>query len=123
MKPPCHSIRGGLDTRADSLMGWPRPDVRTIKDRRGLSREELMMPEESPSGVVPASGLPEPEMVTGLSLSAAHDMLDWLERQGCSHLEVKMQADGFSIRCLCPPGFHLERGLDGEVRLRSGDRQ
>jgi CheY-like chemotaxis protein len=55
--------------------------------------------------------------VAGLSLSEAGELLDWLERQGCSQLEVKPDGDNFSVSCLCPPGFRLERGGEGAVRL------
>jgi CheY-like chemotaxis protein len=60
---------------------------------------------------------PETASVSGLSMGEAQELLDWLERQGCSQLEVHSRGNDFSVSCLCPPGFRLERGPEGGVRL------
>jgi CheY-like chemotaxis protein len=56
--------------------------------------------------------------VDGLTMREAEGLLDWLERQGCTHLEVACP-DGilFAARCLCPPDLSLVRGPDGCVSL------
>jgi CheY-like chemotaxis protein len=58
------------------------------------------------------------EWVTGLSLTEARDLLDWLENQGCTGLEVSCpEGAGFAVRCVCPPGLRLGRDEGGQVRL------
>jgi CheY-like chemotaxis protein len=55
--------------------------------------------------------------VDGLTFAAAEGLLDWLERQGCSGLEVSCGEGGFAVRCLCPPGFRLHRDGNGDISL------
>jgi CheY-like chemotaxis protein len=56
--------------------------------------------------------------VTGLTLTEARDLLDWLESHGCTGLEVYgEEGGGFAVRCLCPPGLRLARDAGGQVTL------
>lgn len=56
-------------------------------------------------------------VVSGLSKPEAEDLLDWLENHGCTGLAVTTEGDGFAVRCICPPGFHLAPQEGGGVRL------
>jgi CheY-like chemotaxis protein len=58
-----------------------------------------------------------PEWMTGLGRDEAEDLLDWLEQQGCTQLEVDLRDDGWAVGCACPPGLHLGRNARGEVTL------
>jgi CheY-like chemotaxis protein len=59
--------------------------------------------------------------VTGMTLTQARELLDWLENHGCTGLEVSCDEEaGFGVRCLCPPGLRLGRDAAGAVRLRPG---
>jgi CheY-like chemotaxis protein len=64
----------------------------------------------------PAAG-PLPGVVMGLTMANARDLLDWLQNQGCTKLEVAMTDGTFAVRCLCPPGRRLVQSEDGDVRL------
>jgi CheY-like chemotaxis protein len=56
--------------------------------------------------------------VDGLTMRQAEELLDWLERQGCTHLEAACPTgDLFAVRGLCPPDLSLVRDPDGGVRL------
>jgi hypothetical protein len=56
--------------------------------------------------------------VAGLTLREAEELLDWLENQGCTGLEVAHRGGtGFVVRCVCPPGLRLGRDEGGRVRL------
>jgi hypothetical protein len=51
----------------------------------------------------------------------AQDLLDWLERQGCTESALDVQADGyFAVRCICPSGLQLQRDLDGCIHMAPG---
>jgi hypothetical protein len=61
---------------------------------------------------------PRPGWVGGLTLAEARDLLDWLENQGCTGVQVSAEeGGGFAVRCACPPGFRLARDAGGLVRL------
>ena len=55
--------------------------------------------------------------VSELTARQAEDLLDWLEDQGCTNLEVTLDEDSFTVRCDCPPGLRLAQEDDGEVHL------
>jgi CheY-like chemotaxis protein len=60
----------------------------------------------------------EPEWITGLSLSQARDLMDWLENHGCTQLELDCRSDqGFAVRCSCPQGQRLGRDERGCLRF------
>jgi hypothetical protein len=69
--------------------------------------------------VVRAAGARSPpEWITGLTFAEAEELLDWLEGQGCTGLEVSCEEGaGVAVRCTCPPGFRLTRNADGRIRL------
>src|SRR5437763_4291879 len=61
---------------------------------------------------------PEAGWVTGLTLTEAQDLLDWLENHGCTGLEVSCpEGTAFAVRCVCPPGLRLGRDQGGQVCL------
>jgi CheY-like chemotaxis protein len=61
---------------------------------------------------------PPPEWITGLTFAEAEELLDWLERRGCTGLELSCEEGaGVAVRCTCPPGFRLTRGADGRIRF------
>jgi CheY-like chemotaxis protein len=55
--------------------------------------------------------------VSGLTLSQAEELLDWLQNHGCTSLEVMLDGSGATVRCLCPPGSRLVVDADGTARL------
>jgi hypothetical protein len=56
--------------------------------------------------------------VTDLTKTAAENLLDWLERQGCQHLTVTTSEQGtFGVRFSCPTGLRAKRDPDGGVSL------
>jgi CheY-like chemotaxis protein len=56
--------------------------------------------------------------VGGLGFTEAQDLLDWLERKGCTESALDVQDDGyFAVRCTCPSGLQLRRDLDGSIHL------
>jgi CheY-like chemotaxis protein len=55
--------------------------------------------------------------VSGLTLTEAGDLLDRLERCGCTHLELVLEGNTVGVCCVCPPGLRLGRDSDGAVRL------
>jgi hypothetical protein len=58
------------------------------------------------------------EEVWGLGFAEAQELLDVLERLGCSGVEVSLQEDGlFGVRCTCPVGLQLQRSPGGRVQL------
>jgi len=57
-------------------------------------------------------------VVSGLTKAQAEDVLDWLENHQCTGLAVTVEEGGFSVRCVCPPGFRLDQEKDGGLRLR-----
>jgi len=59
-------------------------------------------------------------VVSGLTRPQAEDLLDWLQNQGCTRLEVLLAEGTFTVRCQCPPGMRLVRGEGGSVRLLRG---
>jgi CheY-like chemotaxis protein len=60
----------------------------------------------------------EPEWVTGLNLTEARDLMDWLENHGCTQLAVDCRGEeGFAVRCTCPQGQRLGRDAGGRVCL------
>jgi CheY-like chemotaxis protein len=61
----------------------------------------------------------EPEWVDGLTMAEARDLMDWLENNGCSGLELDWRGEGkFAVRCLCPPpNLRLGRDEEGRIRL------
>jgi CheY-like chemotaxis protein len=61
--------------------------------------------------------VPPATVVSGLSKREAEDLLDWLENHGCTELSVTIEAGGFAVRCLCPPGLHLVQHEGRGVRL------
>jgi CheY-like chemotaxis protein len=60
---------------------------------------------------------PESEQIAVATLAEAQEMLDWLENQGCTHLEFRIQSPAFVVSFVAPPGFHLRPNEDGEPRL------
>jgi hypothetical protein len=51
----------------------------------------------------------------------AEDLLDWLENQGCTGVEVAhREGTGFAVRYVCPPALRLGRDEGGKVRLFKG---
>jgi DNA-binding response OmpR family regulator len=59
----------------------------------------------------------EMAVVSELTAREAEDLLDWLENQGCTDLEVTLDDKTFTVRCVCPPGIRLTREDDGELHL------
>jgi CheY-like chemotaxis protein len=61
----------------------------------------------------------EPEWVDGLTMAEARDLMDWLENNGCTGLELDWRGEeNFAVRCLCPPpNARLGRDEEGRVRL------
>jgi CheY-like chemotaxis protein len=60
----------------------------------------------------------EPGWVSGLNLTQAQELLDWLENHGCTGLEMQYEGEtGFAVRCTCPPGLKLDRDEWGAVHL------
>jgi CheY-like chemotaxis protein len=61
----------------------------------------------------------EAEWITGLGLTEAQQLMDWLENNGCAGLELDMRnEEGFAVRCCQPPpGLRLGRDENGTVRL------
>jgi CheY-like chemotaxis protein len=55
--------------------------------------------------------------VSGLGFAEAERLLDGLERQGCTVLRAALEEGGVTVSCVCPPGFTLVRGGEGEVGL------
>jgi CheY-like chemotaxis protein len=56
--------------------------------------------------------------LTGLTLTEARDLLDWLENQGCTDLEsTYREGEGFAVRCTCPPGLRLGRDASDRADL------
>jgi len=51
------------------------------------------------------------------NLSDAGDLLDWLERAGCTSLEMSLDDDAVTVRCVCPPGYQIVRDQTGDVCL------
>jgi CheY-like chemotaxis protein len=45
----------------------------------------------------------EPWAVPGLTLGQAEQLLDWMENQGCMHLEITLDEGGVTVHCLRPP--------------------
>jgi CheY-like chemotaxis protein len=64
----------------------------------------------------PAEG--EMGQLTCASLVEAEELLDWLQNQRCTRIEVSMKDDQFTVRCICPPGLRLVRDDAGLVRLQ-----
>jgi CheY-like chemotaxis protein len=63
-------------------------------------------------------GRAEAGWVTGLGVAEAEELLDWLENQGCTGLELEWRQEaGFAVRCACPPGLRLGRDETGRVAL------
>ncbi len=64
---------------------------------------------------------PEISVVSGLSFEEATRLLDWLERRGCTELQVLLDDAGtFSVRCTCPAGERLIRDDRGQVGFLPG---
>jgi CheY-like chemotaxis protein len=59
----------------------------------------------------------QPGVASGLTLAQAEELLDWLENQGCTQLEMTMTDDGVTVRCLCPPGRRLVQNESGQVLM------
>jgi CheY-like chemotaxis protein len=58
------------------------------------------------------------EWVSGLNLTQAQELLDWLENHGCTRLAMQCRGEaGFAVRCACPPGLKLNRDEWGAVHL------
>jgi CheY-like chemotaxis protein len=55
--------------------------------------------------------------VSGLTMSEARDLLDWLENHGCTRLEAQRHGERWAVGCVCPPGFRLGRDEKGAVCL------
>jgi CheY-like chemotaxis protein len=55
--------------------------------------------------------------VSELTARQAEELMDWLENQGCTNLEVSLDDETFTVRCDCPPGLRLAQEADGEVHL------
>ena len=56
--------------------------------------------------------------VSGLNLTEAQELLDWLENHGCTRLEIQCQSEtGFAVSCACPPGLKLGRDEWGALHL------
>jgi DNA-binding response OmpR family regulator len=63
----------------------------------------------------------ECEWVTGLGMAEAQDLMDWLENNGCTNLEVACHGnEGFAVRATCPPGKRLGRDEKGQIRIMPG---
>jgi CheY-like chemotaxis protein len=60
---------------------------------------------------------PTPCSVSGLTFSEAESLLDWLQNQGCTHIQAGAEPDGVTVSCVCPPGIRLFRDVQGRVRL------
>jgi CheY-like chemotaxis protein len=59
-----------------------------------------------------------PGWISGLTMTQAQELLDWLENHGCTGLEIQHQSEtGFAVRCVCPPGLKLARNERGAVHL------
>lgn len=56
-------------------------------------------------------------VVSGLTREQAHDVLDWLEKHGCTGLIVTIEEDGVAVRCICPRGLRLTQDPDGDLCL------
>jgi CheY-like chemotaxis protein len=71
------------------------------------------------AAVGPQAGPGEAGGVSNLTFAEAEELLDLLQRQNCSGLEVTLEEDegGVTVRCLCPPGLRLVRDEGGAVRL------
>jgi CheY-like chemotaxis protein len=50
-------------------------------------------------------------------LVEAEDLLDWLENNGCTGIEVSVKGGQMTVRFVCPPGLRLVRDDSGQVRL------
>jgi CheY-like chemotaxis protein len=59
----------------------------------------------------------EAVVVSELTAREAEDLLDWLQNHGGTDLEVSLDDEGFTVRCLCPSGLRLTRENDGAVRF------
>jgi CheY-like chemotaxis protein len=55
-------------------------------------------------------------VVSRLSKERAEELLDWLQKHGCTGLAVTLADDGFVVRCLPPPGLQLIQEKDGRLR-------
>jgi CheY-like chemotaxis protein len=94
-----------------------------------LSREEahkagcnqfLIKPLKVPElllAIRPLRGI-KPSLVGDLGLMEAQDLLDWMERHGCSEMGLDVQANGlFAVHCICPSGLQLRPLACGRVQL------
>jgi CheY-like chemotaxis protein len=120
------SLRSDARTRGihiHCLSGLPAAEVQEQARRAGCE-EFLTKPVDAEAlleVVRRQVGPSRPGWVTGLSLTQAQNLLDWLENHGCTGVELcHQQAEGFAVRCACPPGFRLARDAGGSVRLVEG---
>jgi len=59
-----------------------------------------------------------PEWLSGLTKAETENLLDWLETNGCSDVEVDYQPDhGFAVRCPWPSGFTVSKDEGGQVHF------
>lgn len=60
-------------------------------------------------------------VVSRLTKERAEELLDWLQNHGCTDLSVRLEDDGFVVRCLPPPGLQLMQEKGGRLRWWRND--
>jgi CheY-like chemotaxis protein len=93
-----------------------RTDPETLEEATRAGFELLLTKPVEPDAlldIVRRSG-----WIADLNKAEMENLLDWLERRGCTQPEAScVDERTFSVRFVCPPGLRLSRDEDGTVQL------
>ena len=96
-------------------------DSNAPQQARAAGCDRFLSKPIDPETLLEAVRGPEAEgCVTGLSLVQAEELLDWLQNQGCTGLQLVREDGHVTVRFECPPGLRLVRDADGHLRLERG---